>query len=146
MAFAVGFLSSVGMFAGKLLLAVPWCRDFLSSSMQVWLPIFQRDTNAFFGGSSDDVFVHAFPIFSLLIAHSVWTVIFTYYLFCAVRAGSKGIFFVITGLVATVLLHVIYIALCHNKFEGVAAFVVAGSFVLFYGYLTQVRRQIVQSP
>ena len=144
MAFAIGFLSSVGTFAGKLLLVVPWFQGFLLQNMTDWLPVFQKEIN-FLSGSSDDVFVHAFPIVSLLIAHTVWTAIFTYYLFCAMGTGSKGILFVPIGLTVTVLLHITYIALCLNNLGGIAAFVVAGSFVLFYGYLTQVRRQIVLS-
>ena len=145
MAFAIGFLSSVGMFAGKILLAVPWFQGFLFASMKGWLPVFQHEINNFLSGSSDDVFVHAFPIFSLLIAHVVWTAIFTYYLFCAMCGGIKGIAYIPIGLAISVLLHIVYIALCHNSLEGIAAFVVVGSFVLFYCYLTQVRRQIIPS-
>ena len=143
MAFTLGFLSSVGLFAGKILLAAPWFQGFLFSSMKDWLPVFLMEIKEIFSGSSNDVFVNAFPIFSLLIAHAVWTAIFTYYLFCAVKAGSKGISFALVGLTVAVLLHLTYITLCQNSLEGIAAFVVAGSFILFYGYLTQVRRQIV---
>jgi len=144
MAVTIGVLSSVGMFAGQILLAIEWIQGFLFPVMKNWLPHFQKATNDLFSGSSDDIFVHAFPLFSFLIAHAVWTAIFTYYLFCAVRAGSKGFPFALIGLAVATLFHVIYVSLCHNNLEGIAAFVVAGSFVLFYGYLTQVRRQIVQ--
>ena len=144
LAFAIGFLSSVGLFAAKILLAAPWFQGFLFSNMKDWLPIFLMEIKDIFDGSSNDILVNAFPIFSLLIAHTVWTAIFTYYLFCAAKAGTKGIPFALIGLAVAVLLHIIYVMLCHNSLEGLAAFVVAGSFVLFYGYLTQVRRQIIK--
>jgi RsiW-degrading membrane proteinase PrsW (M82 family) len=143
LAFALGFLSSVGLVAGKLLFAVPWCQGFLLDNMTAWLPVFQREIE-FFRGSGDDIFFQVFPIFSLLIVHAVWTAILTYYLFCAVKAGIKGVSFFLIGLAIVVLLHILYITLC-NQSAGAATFIAAGSFVLFYIYLTQVRRQIVSS-
>jgi RsiW-degrading membrane proteinase PrsW (M82 family) len=141
MAFSIGFLSSVGLFAAKILSSelLPTGALYpiflLSDTMVAYIPVFQKDIPT----------LAVFPLFSLLIVHIIWTAIFTYFLFCAARAGIRGFPFALIGLAVTALLHVTYVALCNHNLPGIATVLVAGSFVLFYCYLTQIRRQIVQS-
>ncbi|MDR3232270.1 MAG: PrsW family intramembrane metalloprotease [Planctomycetaceae bacterium] len=81
---------------------------------------------------------------SLVFAHSVWTGIFSYYLFCAMSGGKRWAVFAVLGLAVPAVLHGVYDWLCGLE-PGFAALIVGGSFVLFFGYLSKIRRQLLKS-
>jgi len=127
MAFSIGLLSSIG-FAGSLILVGTVQSEIIGN-------LYACSKASF-----------PFAIISLLIVHAIGTAIFTYHFFCAVCAGSRGFPLLFVGWALATLLQIIYMILCYNEQPGLATILVSASFVLFYGYLTQVRRQIIQSP
>jgi len=99
------------------------------------------------GGIETIIHIHGMMVMvllrsvSLVFAHSIWTGIFAYYLACAMTIRKQWAVFCSLGLIVPMCLHGIYDWLC-NLQPGFAALIVGASFVLFYIYLSKLRRQI----
>ena len=78
---------------------------------------------------------------SCTFGHSIWTGIFAYYLVCAMKSRKQWAVFCCLGLVVSMVLHGTYNWLCDLQ-PGYAALIVGISFILFYSYLSKLRRQI----
>jgi len=78
---------------------------------------------------------------SCTFGHAIWTGIFAYYLACAMKSRKQWAVFCSLGLAVPMVLHGTYNWLCVLQ-PGYAALIVGISFVLFYSYLSKLRRQI----
>jgi RsiW-degrading membrane proteinase PrsW (M82 family) len=78
---------------------------------------------------------------SLVFAHAIWSGIFAYYIICAVTSGKRWAVFCCLGLAVPMVLHGVYDWLCALE-PGFAALIIGGSFILFYGDIAKIRKQI----
>jgi RsiW-degrading membrane proteinase PrsW (M82 family) len=81
---------------------------------------------------------------SLVFAHAIFSGIFAYYIVYAMASGKRWAVFCCLGLAVPAVLHGIYDWLCGLQ-PAFAAFVICGSFILFYGYLSKIREQLKQT-
>ena len=82
---------------------------------------------------------------SLVFCHAIWSGIFAYFVTTGFAAGSRLAAMFLIGLFVSAMLHGVYDWLTGIQMTF-AALVVAGSFVLFYAYLTKLRLLITDSP
>ena len=75
---------------------------------------------------------------SLVFCHAVWSGIFAYFLTTGFAAGKRLPAMFVIGLAVAAVTHGVYDWLCGVQ-PTFAALIVAGSFMLFYAYLTKLR-------
>jgi len=78
---------------------------------------------------------------SLVFCHAVWSGIFAYFITSGFATGSRIAAMFVVGCAVSSVLHGVYDWLTMVQMTF-AAFVVAGSYILFYAYLTKLRMSL----